>query len=92
MSLLEKYLKGWSFRTNTPSLEPGATVNVFVTEYDPASGEGIAFVGDTELRVEEFDPEALDSLVAVRVVEFDAERSVGRGEFREVVGETADEV
>lgn len=92
MSLLEKYLKGWSFRTTTPSLEPGATVHVFVTEQDPGSGEGIAFVGDTVLHVENFDPDYLDALVAVRILEFDAERSVGRGEFREVVGETAYEV
>ncbi|MFB6234164.1 MAG: TRAM domain-containing protein [Halopenitus sp.] len=86
MSLISKYLSGFSFRTTTPSLEPGRTVNVFVSEYDEATGEGIALIGDTELHVRDFDPEDIDKRVAVEVTEYDADTGVARGEFVDVIG------
>ena len=86
MSLISKYLSGFSFRTTTPSLEPGRTVNVFVSEYDEATGEGIAFIGDTELRVAGFDADDVDKRVAVDVREYDADTGEARGEFVDVVG------
>ncbi|MGZ0746386.1 MULTISPECIES: DUF7513 family protein [unclassified Haloparvum] len=89
MSLISKYLSGFSFRTSTPSLEPGRTVNVFVSQYDDATGEGIALIGDTELRVAEFDPDDIDKRVAVDVREYDEATGVARGEFVDVVGESS---
>jgi len=86
MSLLSKYLSGFSFRTTTPALEPGDTVNVFVSEYDEATGKGTAFVGDTELRVTEFEADDVDKRVAVDVTDYDADSGVARGTFVSVVG------
>ena len=92
MSALHKFLAGWSFRTTTPSLEPGETVSVFVAEYEPETGEGIVFVGDTRLAVANFDPDALGDRVAVRITDFDPDESVGRGEFEGVVEESSYDV
>ena len=89
MSFLSKYLKGWQFRTTNPTLEPGSEVNVFLTEYDPAENQGIAFVGDTRLYVTNTSPEHVGKRLRVTVTEFDTETSVGHGEFLEVVGESS---
>jgi len=88
VSFLSKYFRGWRFRTTRPSLEEGSEVNVFVSEYD-GDGTGIANIGDTRLYVENVEPEHVDKRVRVRVTEFDEKRSVGRGTFREVVGESS---
>ncbi|SDR26736.1 DUF7513 family protein [Natronobacterium texcoconense] len=88
MSLLEKYFKGWQFRSTTPSLEPGTEVNVFVSRYD-GDGIGVVNVGDTRLYVEGVDPAHVEKRVRVEVTSFDEEKSTGRGEFREVVGESS---
>ncbi|SEH65984.1 MULTISPECIES: TRAM domain-containing protein [Halopenitus] len=92
MSVLEKFLAGWSFRTTTPALEPGTTVSVFVSGYDPAEGVGTALIGDTRLLVEGMDPDAIDDQVAVRVTEYDPETATGRGEFEAVVGDSSYDV
>ena len=86
MSLLSKYLSGFSFRTTTPALDHGDTVNVFVSEYDEATGQGIAFIGDTELRVSGFDAGDVGRRVAVDVADYDADTGVARGTFVGVVG------
>lgn len=89
MSFLSKYLRGWQFRTTHPTLQPGSEVNVFLTEYDPGEEMGVAFVGDTRLYVKNARPEHVEKRVRVAVEEFDAEESVGHGEFVEVVGESS---
>ncbi|WP_255169458.1 DUF7513 family protein [Natrononativus amylolyticus] len=89
MSFLKKYLKGWQFRSTTPTFEPGQTVNVFVARYDEREGVGIARIGDTILAVEGAEPAHVELQVRVRVTEFDAETAEGRGEFLEVVGESS---
>ncbi|HMB50068.1 DUF7513 family protein [Natronoarchaeum rubrum] len=89
MSFLKKYTKGWSFRTTSPSLEPGSTVDVFLAEYDAAEDAGLAFVGDTKLYVEGATPEHVEQQVRVEVAEYDSNGGVGRGEFVEVVGDSS---
>ncbi|WP_254766173.1 DUF7513 family protein [Salinilacihabitans rarus] len=88
MSVLEKFLSGWHFRTTKPSLTPGSDVNVFVSEFS-ADGVGIARVGDTVLYVEGAEPEHAEKRVKVRVTEFDESDAVGRGEYVEIVGESS---
>ena len=87
MSLLDKYMKGWRFRSSRPSLEAGDEVDVFVAESN--SDEGHAYIGDTHLIVEGAGPETVEKQVRVRVTEFDATNASGRGEFVEVVGESS---
>lgn len=87
MSLLKKYLKGWTFRTTTPELTPGEDVNVFVNHYDETEGVGIANIGDTKLYIEGVDPAHLGRKVRVDVTEF--ANGTGRGTFQEVVGESS---
>lgn len=89
MSLLSKYLKGWSFRTTHPVLKPGTEVNVFLAEYDPAEDAALALVGDTRLYVSETNPEHVGKRVRVTVREFYPDDSIGYGEFVEVVGESS---
>lgn len=88
MNFFKKYLKGWTFRSTTPSLEPGREVNVFVSEYD-SDGVGIANIGDTRLYIDGIDPAHVEKRVRVTVTEFDETEFTGRGEFREIVGESS---
>ncbi|WP_408958377.1 TRAM domain-containing protein [Natrinema sp. 74] len=87
MSLLSKYLKGWRFRANHPSLEEGAEIDVFVAETNGTSGR--AFIGDTELVVDGAGPDAVEKQVRVRVTDFDETTASGRGELLEIVGESS---
>ena len=89
MSLFDKYLKGWSFRTTRPSLEPGSTIDVFLAEYDAVEDAGLAYLGDTKLHVEGATPEHVEQQIRVKVTEFDSNGGVGRGEFVEVVGDSS---
>jgi|GEM_PF-227428 len=89
MSFLDKYLKGWSFRTTRPALDSGRAVDVFLAEYDAGEDAGIAYVGDTKLYVEGATPEHVERQVRVEVTEFDSNGGVGRGEFVEVVGDSS---
>lgn len=88
MSLLKKYFRGWRFRSTTPSLEPGREVNVFVNEYN-RNGVGIANVGDTRLYIDGIESKYVGKRVRITVTEFDDEQFTGRGEFREVVGDSS---
>ncbi|MDQ2049359.1 TRAM domain-containing protein [Natronolimnohabitans sp. A-GB9] len=88
MSLLTKYLKGWRFRSTTPSLETGDEINVFVAETN-GTDEGLAYIGDTELRIEGAGPDTVEKRVRVRVTAFDETDATARGEFLEVVGESS---
>ncbi len=88
MSVWRSYFKGWTFRTSRPSLVSGSEVDVFVSRYE-GDGVGLALVGDTRLYVTGIEPEHVEKQVRVAVTEFDEEESVGRGEFREVVGRSS---
>jgi hypothetical protein len=89
MSIFEKYLKGWSFRTTNPTLQPGTEVNVFLAEYDPGEEAALALVGDTRLYVSGTSQEHVRKRVRVAVREFQPDDSTGYGEFVEVVGESS---
>ncbi|MFC6716106.1 TRAM domain-containing protein [Natrialbaceae archaeon GCM10025810] len=88
MSVLEKFLSGWRFRTTRPTLTPNSEVNVFVSELD-GEDVGVARIGDTRLYVEGVGAEHLEKRVKVRVTEFDESDSTGRGEYLETVGESS---
>lgn len=87
MSLREKYLAGWWFRTNEPEFEPGEEVSAFVTGDD---GEGpVARVGDTVLRIEDAPENSLDTRVRLRVDSFDADDNRGTATYLETVGHSS---
>lgn len=87
MSLLDKYLAGWSFRTNTPAFEPGQEITAFVTGYDGDSP--VVRIGDTILRVADAPAEAVDARVRLKVESFDASDHTGTATYLERVGESA---
>lgn len=89
MSLLDKYLRGWSFRTSSPVLQPGSEIDIFLAEYDRGQEAAIAYVGDTRLYVDDVAPDHIGRQVRVAVREFKPDESVGYGEFIEVVGESS---
>ena len=87
MSLLDKYLAGWGFRTNTPEFEPGEEITAFVTGYD---GEApVVRIGDTVLQVADAPVEAVDARVRLEVESFDASTHTGTATYLERVGESA---
>ncbi|MFC7214700.1 TRAM domain-containing protein [Saliphagus sp. GCM10025334] len=88
MSVLEKFLSGWHFRTTRPTLTPGTEVDVFLSEFD-ADDTGVARIGDTVLYVEGASPGHVEKRVRVRVIDFDDSMSTGRGEYVETVGESS---
>lgn len=87
MSLLEKYTKGWSFRSNYPSFDVGDEISVFVTGSE--DGVPVARIGDTKLRLPDAPENLLDKRVLLRVTEFDEDRHVGDAEYLETIGESA---
>jgi len=56
MSLFSAFTEGWSFRTNTPSFEPGAEITAFVT--GRTSDGYVARIGDTILQLDDPDADA----------------------------------
>lgn len=88
MSLLEKYLKGWQFRTTTPDFEVGEEYRVVITGYDETEQRAVARVGDTVLYLEDTQPAHVDTVAEVRITEFDANEHTGSAEVVDVVGET----
>lgn len=86
MSFVEKYLKGWQFRTSTPTLTPDDEVVVTVTGYDDEEGSAVARIGDTKLYIEDSDGADVGNRVRVRVLDFDDAINVGHGEALAVVG------
>lgn len=87
MSLLSKYTKGWSFRTNKPSFAEGDEIAVFVTGIE--GGTPIARIGDTKLRLDDASEDLLDKRVLLRVTEFDETNHVGQAEYLKTIGESA---
>lgn len=87
MSLLEKYLAGVGFRTNTPDFDVGDEITVFVTGYNGETP--VVRIGDTVLRVEDAPPEAIDARVRLRVESFDDNDHTGTASYLERIGDSA---
>ncbi|MFC7200279.1 DUF7513 family protein [Halospeciosus flavus] len=87
MSLLQKYLKGWQFRTHTPSFEEGEEMSVFVTGTE--DGTPVARIGDTVLELHDAPSDLVDKRVVLRVTYFDETKHRGEAEYIETVGESA---
>lgn len=88
MSFLSKYLKGWQFRSTTPTFDVGDEISVFIAESN-SDGNGHAYIGDTHVIVDNAGPVTVEKRVRVRITEFDETTTTGRGEFLEVVGESS---
>ncbi|MFC3478525.1 DUF7513 family protein [Halobacterium litoreum] len=87
MSLLKKYTKGWSFRTNKPGFDEGDELSVFVTGTE--DGVAIARIGDSKLRLPDAPEDLVDKRVRLRVTAFDENDHTGEAEYLETVGESA---
>jgi len=87
MSFLEKYLAGWTFRSNHPTFDAGDEVELFVTGRE--DGAQIARVGDSKLRLVDASEDLLDKRVRLKVTSFDDDAHVGEAEYVETVGESA---
>lgn len=86
-SFLEKYTKGWSFRTNKPSFQEGDEISVFVTGVE--AGTPVARIGDTKLRLTNGSADLVDKRVYLRVTEFDEDEHVGEAEYLRTIGDSA---
>lgn len=75
MSFLKQYLKGWGFRTNQPTFDPGEEIPVFVTGFE--DGTAVARVGDSHLTLLDTPEDLVGSQVTVRVETFDTSTFVG---------------
>jgi len=87
MSLLAKYLQGWSFRGTRPAFDVDEEIEVFLTGMQ--DGAVVARIGDTIIRVPDADPSYVDTRCRIRVTEFDADEATGEATFLEKVGESA---
>ena len=76
MSRFDAFTAGWSFRTTTPSFEPGEEITAFVTGYE--NGSGVARIGDTVLTLTDAAPELVDTQIQLRIEEFDESDHTGR--------------
>ena len=84
--MIEKYLEGWSFRSATPTFEPGEEITVVLTGV--RGDDVVARVGDSLLAVDGATPEDVDRRAKITVTEFDDNDHDGRAELLDIVGET----
>lgn len=84
MSRLGAFFKGWRFRTNRPTFEPGEEFKAFVTGYE--NGTGLVRLGDTVLRLTDATPDLVDTQVRLRVEEFDGNDHAGQATVLEELG------
>jgi hypothetical protein len=87
MSLLGKYLRGWSFRTARPTFDVDEEIEVFLTGV--RDGTVVARVGDTIIRVPDADPSDVDTRCRIRITEFDDDDATGEATLLATVGESA---
>jgi hypothetical protein len=76
--VIAKLFANWRFRTARPAFAPGDEIRAHLTGFDAATGEGVARIGDTVLRVSGVDAGQVDQLVALRVESFDVASATGR--------------
>jgi hypothetical protein len=82
---LGKIFEGWTFRTNRPSYAAGDELTAIVTDYQ--NGVARVRIGDTIITLPDAERGLADRLVRLRITEFDAGASTGRGELLGVVEE-----
>ncbi|MFB6081835.1 MAG: hypothetical protein ABEJ67_03340 [Halanaeroarchaeum sp.] len=78
------FFAGFSFRTKTPSFEPGQEIEVMVTGRD--DDDVIARVGDTILAIDDPPADPLDTRIRAEVTTFDEKTHRGRATYLETVG------
>lgn len=88
MSLFDKYLTGWQFRTTTPQFEPGEVISLIVTDYDNEADVAVARVGDSRVHIENTQPGIVDMKVKIEITDFDDSDHVATAELVEIIGET----
>ena len=89
MSVFDKFLAGWSFRGSAPDYAAGDAIEVMVTGEGERSGEVVARIGDSTLRIEGAPADAVDTRVVVDVESWDDSAHAGRATYRKTVGESA---
>ena len=89
MSVFDKFLAGWSFRGSTPDYAAGDVLEVMVTGEGERSGEVVARIGDSTLRIEGAPADAVDTRIVVDVESWDDSAHTGRATYRKTVGESA---
>ncbi|MEF8881238.1 MAG: hypothetical protein V5A34_01780 [Halapricum sp.] len=87
MSILQKWLAGWSFRTSTPDFEPGLTIEVMVTAVD--DGHATARIGDSTLRIDGAPADALYTRILVEIDAWDVDANAGESTYLETVGKSS---
>jgi len=70
MSVLDKFLNGFSFRTSHPSFEEGEQITAYMTGYSEGPKQGVIRVGDTVITVRNASPEQVGKLVTVELQSF----------------------
>ncbi|WP_396612757.1 hypothetical protein ACH9L7_05645 [Haloferax sp. S1W] len=85
MSRLDKLLAGWTFRTATPTFEPGEVITAFVSDND--GNDIIVRIGDSILRIEGDTEAQAETKVSLKVTSFDAQNYVGTAEIVEILSE-----
>lgn len=81
------FVAGFGFRTKTPSFEVDTEIECMVTG---ETDEGyLARIGDTILTVDDAPPNAVDTIVRVRVTAFDEDSHRGTAEYLKTVGESS---
>jgi len=89
VSVFDKFLAGWSFRGSTPDYAAGDILEVMVTGEGTRSGEVVARIGDSTLRIEGAPDDAINTRVVVDVESWDDSAHTGRATYRKTVGESA---
>ncbi len=87
MSIFEKYLAGWTFRTARPNFEPGDEIRVTVNGFEDS--RGMARIGDSKLYIDECPEAAVDKRVMVKVDDWNPDEHVGEGTYLETVGQAS---
>jgi len=89
VSVFDKFLAGWSFRGSTPDYAAGDVIEVMVTGDGDRTGEVVARIGDSTLRIEGAPGDAVDTRVVVDVESWDESSHTGRATYRKTVGGSA---
>jgi len=92
MSVFDKFLAGWSFRSSTPDYASGDAIEVMVTGTEGGAGEtktAVARIGDSTLRIKDAPADAVNTRVIVDVESWDETEHRGVGTYRKTVGKSA---